>query len=167
MEPTNFAAPLQVEVPLPSGTITVASAPMGPLLKVKALLLPVLQTLIEAAPELFSDSGQFDRFNAGEDLSAEDIAELCVALEQVDAVVDLVAILAPMPREQVLQLMPDAFAYLFAVVVQVNWDFFVRALPMLRSSVQRIQALQRAAAPLGDTPAASSGTSLSPAPLTR
>jgi hypothetical protein len=140
LQPPTFVAPIAVPVPLRAGELVVLSAPMGPLLAAKAFLVPVLQKLLTEAPDLF-DEERIERIKTTRTLEAEDITEACLLLERCDVLVDLVAALAPMPREKVLQLMPDEAAFLFAVIVQVNWDFFVQAAAGLTAAALRLRSL--------------------------
>lgn len=158
MDAPTFAAPLALPVPLRSGTITVQSAAVGPLFKFKAQLLPVVELLARDAPQLF-DRERLQLIKATGEITANDVIDLCALLEHADLAVTAVELLAPLPRDQVLQLMPDEFAFLFAVVVQVNADFFARALPVLEGVWQR--GVGKA------SEARESGTGSSPAPTTR
>jgi hypothetical protein len=149
----TFAAPLEEVVPLRGGEITVRSADVGALLKVKARLLPALELLASEAPGIF-DLGRLDLLVQSRQVTAQDITDLCVLLERADVAVEFVAILAALEPARVLALMPDEFAYLFVTVVQVNADFFAQALPVFKAAVQRVRGLPR------------SGTSSSPLPST-
>lgn len=154
LEKPTFSHRLEITFPLGDGRdVTVRSADVGVLLEVKAKMLPVVELLAQDAPRLF-DANRLELIVATKQLTANDIADLCVLLERADVAVDFVATLALMPRDEVLRLMADEFAFLFAVVVQVNHDFFARALPVLKAAVQRIAALGLA------------GTSSSPKPAT-
>lgn len=150
----TFASRLEITFPLASGhDVTVRSADVGVLLAVKAKALPVLELVAREAPRVF-DATRLQLIRDSGVLTANDIADLCVLLERADLAIDFVALLAKLEREVVLQLQPDEFVYLFAVVVQVNHDFFVRALPVIKAAVQRIAGLGLA------------GTSSSPKPAT-
>lgn len=153
----TFTQPVQVPVPLLEGERTVQSANVGTLLQLKAQLMPALQLLLERAPAIF-DQVRIERIKAERALAPQDLADLCVMLDEADVVVDVVALLAGLGRDQVLALQPDEFAYLFAVVVQVNADFFVRAATTFKAAAALLQEA-------GSGPSAS-GTSSSPAPST-
>jgi hypothetical protein len=151
----TFASRVEITFPLGDGNdITVRSADVGTLLELKAKLLPSLELLANDAPRVF-DEARLELIRTTKMVTANDIADLCVLLERADVVVDVVALLAPMPRERVLRLMPDEFAYLFAVLIQVNFDFFVQSLPVLEAARQRIAALSLAgtsSSPKASTP---------------
>lgn len=153
-EPT-FTEPLTATVPLRSGAITVTTANMKQLLAVKASMLPALELIAREAPQFF-DEEQLRLMVATRMVTANDIASLCVLLEHAGVALDFVATLAPLPMKQVEELLPDEFAFLFAMAVQVNADFFVQALPVMRDAAQRLKVF---GAQLG-------GTSSSPAPST-
>ena len=75
-----------------------------------------------------------------------------------------VAVLTKRKVEQIEALMPDEFAYLFAVVVQVNADFFGQALPLIKAVARglRSAAGPGPAAPVAPAP----GTTTLPAAAT-
>lgn len=137
MDKPTFTHPLSVPVPLRGGDITVQTAVMGPLLAAKALLIPVLRRLADASPGAF-DAERLAVIAETRMVTAADILDFCVLADEADVAVDLLAVLLPMPREQVLQLLPDEFFFLLAVVVQVNVDFFSQALPAFQSAGQRV-----------------------------
>lgn len=153
-EPT-FTEPLTATVPLRSGTITVTTANMKQLLAVKASMLPALELIAREAPQFF-DEEQLRLMVETRTVTAKDIASLCVLLEHFSVALQVVEALAPLPMKQVEELLPDEFAYLFGVVVMVNVDFFVQALPVMRDAAQRLKLFG----------APQAGTSSSPAPST-
>lgn len=153
-EPT-FTEPLSATVPLRSGDITVSTACMKQLLAVKARMVPALELIAREAPQFF-DEEQLRVMVETRSVTAADIASLCVLLEHCDVVLHVVATLAPLPMGDVEKLLPDEFAYLFGVVVQVNADFFVHALPVMLEAARRLQMFGGPRA----------GTSSSPAPST-
>jgi hypothetical protein len=157
LDKSSFAAPASVTLPLRGGELVVRAANVGTLLQLKAALLPELETLVQQAPEVFSP-GRIEAIRAAGELSAQDIVDTVALLERADVLVDVVALLAPMPRPDALALLPDEFAMLFAVCLQVNADFFVQALPMFLAAGTRLRELGAAAAP--------TGPSSSPAPAT-
>ena len=134
----QFAAPIEVTFPLRDGDITVRSADMGMLAKAKALMLPAREDLVRNAPGLL-DPARITAALASGSVAAQDIADLVVLLEEVDVAFALVAVLTKRKVEQIEALMPDEFAYLFAVVVQVNADFFVaHVVPAIQGAAQRL-----------------------------
>lgn len=161
MDKPTFTQPVAVPVPLRGGEITVQTAVMGPLLAAKSILIPVLRRLAEAAPGAF-DGERLQVIAETKMVTATDIQDFCVLADEADVAVDLLAILAPMPREKVLQLLPDEFFYLLAVAVQVNVDFFSQALHVFKAAEQRVGPAWREAQ--GAQPG--SGTSSLPTPST-
>jgi hypothetical protein len=151
----TFTDPLSVSVPLRGGAIVVQTANMKQLLLVKARLLPVLELVAREAPQFF-DEEQLRLMVETRSVTAKDIASLCVLLEHAGVALEFVAALTPLSLDQVEQLMPDEFAYTFAMAVQVNADFFAQALPVLADAVRRLQRVGVLAG----------GTSSSPAPST-
>lgn len=135
----QFAAPIEVTFPLRDGDITVRSADMGMLAKAKALMLPALEDLVRNAPGLL-DPARITAALASGSVAAQDIADLVVLLEEVDVAFALVAVLTKRKVEQIEALMPDEFAYLFAVVVQVNADFFGQALPLIKAVARGLRS---------------------------
>jgi len=152
----SFAAPVVQAVALPSGEVVVRSATVQQLLAARTALTPALERLAEAAPGLL-DLARLDLIRASGQITANDLRDLCVLLDEADAAVDITAALTDVPRERLLAMQPDEFVYLFAVAMQVNADFFVQALPALTAGVQALEAL-------GKPPG---GTSSSPPPSAR
>lgn len=159
---SNFAVPLAITVPLRDGqSLVITAANVETLLKLKAMLLPVLQTLAEESPAVFSSDRLKTMLDTGM-VTARDITELCGLLDQADVVVDVTALLSGLPRNDLVKLLPDEFATLFSVGVMVNADFFAQALPAFKAAAQRLAGVGRPERPA----AAASGTNSSPRPST-
>lgn len=153
--PSTFAAALAITVPLRSGAeLVITAANVGTLLKLKAALLPVLQTLAEESPAVFSNDRLKTMLDTGV-VTARDITELCGLLDQADVLVDVTALLSGMDRNDLVQLLPDEFVSLFSVGVMVNADFFGQALPAFKAAAQRLGGVASPA----EAAAAASGTS--------
>jgi len=89
------------------------------------------------------------------------LALLTLLADRPQVAFEFVAIASQLQVAQVEQLMPDVFAYLFAVCVQVNGDFFARALPTFRRAEQLIanSGVMAAGGASGGTPATPGPTS--------
>lgn len=130
MLPTaDFAAPLEVPLPLGSLDLVVRAATVGQIARMLKTAGPVVQTLTTLPRELLDALQDPDALTAGQ------IADLFELLSShPDDLLQMVAIAADLRAEQVHGLMPDQFAMLFAVVVQVNADFFSRAAPVFNAA---------------------------------
>jgi hypothetical protein len=144
-----FAAPLEVPLDLGTLQITVRPANVGQIARMVSVAAPAVDALMALPPSLVQ------ALQHGE-LSADHIAELFELLaKHPNKLAELVATACGLKLDEVQALLPDRFAYLFAVVVAVNADFFSRA----------TGALQAAGRVLGQLQAAS-GPTPGPAPLT-
>jgi len=78
-------------------------------------------------------------------------------LDHGDALIEITAIAARLPAEQVRALTPDAAAELFLALLEVNADFFVRRMGRAHERARQVAeiitgALQGAANSTGQTP---------------
>lgn len=127
-----FIAPLELPFAYPGdvGELvhTVRPCGMGQI----ARLLAKAGTLVD---ELLSlPAPMVGRLQAG-DLQMADIAYLYQLIsDRGELGIELVAIAAALPQARVDALLPDRFAYLFALVVQVNADFFGRGAPVFQAA---------------------------------
>jgi hypothetical protein len=148
-ETPSFIQPLSVTFPLQQEgfdqPVTVTAANVAQLSRMLQLLLPMLQELMALQADTL------DRLVSEEGPTHTDVLQLLDMLgEQPGLAAELVAVATGMPLPRVEQLLPDRFAYLFAVTLQVNADFFGRARPALAAAVGKFSALL----PQGTPPAA-------------
>jgi hypothetical protein len=156
----QFAAPPEVGLRLRGReeALVVRPAPVRVLLKLKAVVLPVLEDIVRQAPGLLSGE-RINLIMASGEITAGDVAELVVVLEQVDAAIPFVALLSGLPEADVAELLPDEFALLAAVAVQVNADFFVQARPAFEVAMGRFSQSGVLPSPAPAPAAASAGQS--------
>lgn len=137
----QFIAPLEITFALGlagggSADITVTAADVGQLGQMLTLAAPVLHELMTLPPDLV------DRLISDAGPTHGDVVVLFTLLaDRPEVLVRFVSIASRMPAAQIEALLPDQFAYLFAVVVQVNADFFARALPVLRAAAGKFGAV--------------------------
>ena len=142
-EPVEFITALELEFNSSTLVLVVKPASMGALLKVLGTARPIADEVM-GLPE-----AMLQRLKAGTPDTA-DIAWLYELLaDRGDLAIDLVSILTGAKRELVEQVLPDRFVYLFALVVQVNADFFARAPGVFKAAMARMQG---AAEQLGQKP---------------
>lgn len=125
MDVPEFVAPLEVPLPQIAPGLVVRPASVGQIARLLAVAAPVVTTLMALPP------GLIDRLQDGEQgTTLDDIAELFELLARhPHKLIEMVATATALDRPAVEALPPDQFAFLFAVVVQVNADFFSRATP--------------------------------------
>jgi hypothetical protein len=147
----TFVTPLEVTFTLGGQDVTVRPATVGRL----ARMIAVAGPLVRLVMALQADT--LDRLQSPEGPTTEDVAELFETLsEQPEKLLSLVALAADISQPQVEALAPDQFAYLFAVVVQVNADFFSRATPVFAAAGRVLRQVQLPQpAPSGPAPSAS------------
>ena len=150
-ETPSFITPLTITFPMDGQDVTVtanSTGQLGSMLEVLKPMLPELQSLpAETIERLFSGDGP----NTTDVLLLLDLLADHHELPQ-----RMVAIAMGWPYEKVAGLLPDRFGYLFALVMQVNADFFGRALPALLGAAVKFRALQPE---LPTTPGPGSSTS--------
>lgn len=147
-----FVAPLEVPVSLGGRELVVRAATVGQIARMMGAGAPLVRALLDLSPALVQ--------RLGEEPGPGDIVELLELLSrEPQRLLELVAIAAGLPVGEVEALAPDAFAYLFAVVVQVNADFFSRATPafaaagaVLRAASTRATASPKTPGPAPSTP---------------
>lgn len=125
MDAPEFVAPIEVPLPQIAPDLVVRPANVGQIARLLSVAAPVVSMLMALPPSLI------DRLQAqdGEDgITVDDIAELFELLSKhPHKLIEMVAIATGLERAAVEALAPDRYAFLFAVVVQVNADFFSRA----------------------------------------
>lgn len=152
----DFVAPLEVPLPQVAAELVVRPASVGQIARLMTVAAPVVTLLVELPPRLL------DKVQAAE-LDAEDMAELFELLSRhPHKLLEMVAIATGLDRAAVEALAPDRFAFLFAVVVQVNADFFSRATPAFSAAGRVLKQLTAGAAQTASAPAQTPG----PAPST-
>lgn len=152
---TEFITPLELPFTLPDGReVMVSAAPiqrLGLMLKhcrpmideIAAMPLPMLKRLQKGEPE------------------ADDISWLFELMsDRCDSLIELVSVGSAVPLALVQGMMPDRFMYLFALVVQVNADFFARAAPLLKAAFERLVEAAKPVRP--DLPNVATSTGLRP-----
>lgn len=151
----TFARRAELGFELDGQALTVRAADMAQILAMLDQAKPLIDEAVLMMPDLF------ERLQAGAKPTVGDVLDLLdMARKHGRAALELVAIATPMPLAEVERLLPDRFAYLFAVIVQVNADFFAAALPALRAAGA---AMERAgqAAPAGSATMAGPSSSTS------
>ncbi len=136
--PPSFITPLTIEFPMDGRDVKVTAANVAQLAALLAVAAPVIHELAALPPDLL------DRLVSDEGPTEADIVELLRMLSELDAfdvAAKVVELGAGFSEADARNLLPDRFAYLFAVVLQVNADFFARALPVLREAAQKLGAL--------------------------
>ena len=136
----SFVVPLSITFPLDQpgfeDPVTVTAATVEQLARMLNLALPLLQDLMGLGQDML------DRLVSPEGPTQADVVELLELLAMRPALATgLVSVATGYTTTQVGLLLPDRFAYLFAVVLQVNADFFGRALPALAAAGGKLKAL--------------------------
>lgn len=128
----EFVAVEVIELPLRDGkTVTVRPAKVGVLAQLLRQAGPLLDDLA------LLDGGLFERLKAP---TVDDLVELGNLLgRQADGGVGLVATAAGQSEDWVRELEADEFGMLFALLVQVNADFFSRAAPAFQAAGRALQ----------------------------
>lgn len=90
--------------------------------------------------------GMKDRLMAGAPDSADINSLMGLLQDQVNTAHQVVDVAMRWDSGTAGALLPDRFAYTFAVVVQVNADFFSQALPVLKAAGALLQRVKDAAA---------------------
>jgi hypothetical protein len=139
MDAPEFVAPVEVPLDAIAPGLVVRPANVGQIARLLAVAGPVVSTLMALPP------GLIDRLHAqegDEPATADDMAELFELLSRHPAkLIEMVAIATGLDRAVVEALAPDRYAFLFAVVVQVNADFFSRATPAFAAAGRVLQRL--------------------------
>ncbi len=131
----GFLTPVVVEFQMGDRHMVVKPANVGRLARMLADLGPFLAELVELPADVLQRM-------AGEGPTTEDVLELLQRLSgEAELPLRLVAHGTDLTLKEVEALPFDQFAYLFAVVVQVNADFFVRAMPLLGEAAQRLATM--------------------------
>lgn len=150
----DFVAPEEVTFQLDGQDVTVRPAGVTALARMLREARPMLDSLVGLG------DGFMSRAASGSPPTPEDIVALLeVVSEHDDLPVHLVHLATGLPLEKLDVMLPDRFAYLFSVVVQVNADFFAKALPVFRRCGSALQAAVLARLPAGPTPGPNSATS--------
>ena len=140
----GFITPLEVTFPLggPGDDITVRPATVGQIARLMGVVAPLVDSLFGLDAELL------ERLQSAQGPTAQDVTALFELLSEHPArLLEMVAIASDLPQGEVEALLPDQFAYLFAVCVQVNADFFSRAIPVFKAAGARIETAKAKAAP--------------------
>lgn len=151
----SFVTPLTVTFPMDGRDVTITAANVAQLATLLTVAAPVLHDLAALPPDML------DRLVSAEGPTEADIVELLRTLSELEAfsvAAKFVELGAGLAADDVRNLLPDRFSYLFAVTLQVNADFFARALPVLREAAQKLGAL------LPNTAAAPTSSSSTPGP---
>lgn len=145
MDAPEFVAPAEVPLPGVAPGLVVRPADVGQIARLLAVAAPLVTTLLELPDGLvqrLQGSGlpPIERDVEGDSADASDaldsgptMADILDLFEVLSRhpykLIEMVAIATRLDRAVVEALAPDRFAFLFAVVVQVNADFFSRATP--------------------------------------
>lgn len=148
MQAPDFVAPLEVTLALGDRTLVVKPASVGQIARLLTVAAPVVQTLMNLPPQLV------ERLQAADGPGVQDVAELFELLARHPSkLIEMVAIATGIDEAEVAAMPADRFAFLFAVVVQVNADFFFRATPAFAAAGRVLQQLKdRAPATPGPAP---------------
>ena len=119
----EFIAPLRVDVAVDDRLVTI-----GP------LVVSQLPQLLEVCAPLFRqlalfDDGAIARFRDGKPTESDLATLLSVLSADAEDIFKVFSICSGMPVEWVAGLLPDRFARIAAICIEVNRDFFSRALP--------------------------------------
>ena len=146
MSAPEFVAPLEVAVSLTDGDIIVRPMSVGQLARTLTVAQPLVATLM-TLPE-----GMVQRLEAGLP-TVHDVMDLFDTLSaHPHKLIELVSIATGLSLVQTAALAADRFAYLFAVVVQVNADFFSRATPVFAAAGRVLLQVKTEASPTPATP---------------
>jgi hypothetical protein len=146
----EFVAPLSVTFPMDGEDVTISAANVGQLGRMLEALSPMLGDLMALGTDTL------ERLVSPAGPTHGDVLELLELLsERREVPVQLVTIATGWPVLKVEALLPDRFAYLFAVALQVNADFFGRALPVLQAAGQKLSAMRPAPSSSTSGPASS------------
>lgn len=133
----EFIAPVTITFPVDGEDVTLSVANVGQLGRMLEVLSPMLGDLVDLGPELL------DRMVSASGPTHTDVLELLELLSTKREVpLQLMAIGTGWPADKVERLLPDRFAYIFAVIFQLNADFFARALSVLQAAGRKISALR-------------------------
>jgi hypothetical protein len=148
MQAPDFAAPLEVTLLLGDRTLVVKPASVGQIARLLTVAAPVVNTLMTLPPQLL------DALRAEGGPGVPEVAELFELLSRHPSkLIEMVAIATELDLAEVSAMPPDRFTFLFAVVVQVNADFFFRATPAFAAAGRVLQQLKdRAPATPGPAP---------------
>ncbi|MDO9094435.1 MAG: hypothetical protein Q7U99_17580 [Rubrivivax sp.] len=152
-EAPAFITPLSITFPMDGRDMTVSAANVATLAAMMDTVAPVLEELVLLPAEMLA------RLTGDTGPTKADLVDLLQLLQRkagAQAAIELVALGVGMPEAEAGHLLPDRFAYLFALVLQVNADFFGRALPVLAVAAAKLQALAPA-------PGATTSTTSGPA----
>lgn len=143
-----FIASLEVTVPIDQVDVTVKACGVEQLAMIVHLAAPVLDELVLLPEDLL---GRLETGTPG----PMDLMEVLRLFDgHREAAIEMVAIAAGQPRAWVAGLLPDRFAYLFALVGMVNADFFWRARPVFGAAGALLvlaKASQEKASPAAST----------------
>lgn len=146
-----WIAPLKVPVPLPEAeALVVRPASVRQIVQLLAVAAPVVRAVMALPPDML------DRLKSEQGPTGDDITDLFEVLsDKPDALLKAVAIATDLPDQVVGDLLPDQFAYLFAVVVQVNADFFFRATSVFGAAGRVLSQIQASRRESGSAPSGS------------
>lgn len=139
-----FVAPLAVEWEMDGATLVCGPMDVGQIARI-----------MECAGGLFDsvavlDDGTRERLMSGEPTPADVTVLLGLLQDQAGTAAEVVAAAMRWDTATAAALLPDRFAYTFAVVVQVNADFFSQALPVFKAAaavLERVKPAKTPAAP--------------------
>lgn len=150
MNDLDFIEPLRIMFTIDARDIEVSPIVVRELPALLRLAEPIMGELM-ALPE-----AMLSRLEAGKP-NLDDLNRLMhLVVTQGDRVVDALALCSRQPADWVGGLLPDRAAQLLAVCIQVNLDFFSRAMPGLRAlavQLKPVAAPKRAADPPAAAPA--------------
>lgn len=132
-----FAAPVEVSVPLSGGMLAIRSMNVGQIMRVLQASVEPVQLIMSLPADLLA------RLSSEEGPTHDDLVRLFEVLtEQPERLVEMVAIATGLKPDDVEVLPPDQFAFVFAVVVQVNADFFAKATPAFTAAGRVLRQLK-------------------------
>lgn len=137
-EAPAFITPLTITFPVDGRDITITAGSVTVLASMMDAVAPILEELSLLPADVLA------RLTGDEGPTRADVLDLLQLVQRkagAQAAIELVALGAGMPAADAGKLLPDRFAYIFAVVLQVNADFFARALPVLDAAAVKLQAL--------------------------
>jgi hypothetical protein len=131
-EALQFIAPLEVQLSIDGVDLTIRPLVLRELPNLLALAMPVFASLGNTGP------GYLERLKDGALTDAETSTLLTAIVVNGDEFIGLITLCSRQPKEWVGGLLPDRAAELAAVCLQVNADFFRRAMPNLRAMASRV-----------------------------
>ena len=147
----DFVTPPETHLQIDGREVVVTPLTIGDLPRMIALAEPLLDEM------MLMDQAVLGRMSDGA-VDPADVATLVgLCARQGDKVIQAVALACRVPQDFIGGLLPDRFVALATASIQVNRDFFVQAMPALRSAATRLMTARESdPAAAGQKPSSSS-----------